>query len=580
MSWMASFVSAIRTGRSSRARLLFGMPISISQIRFRCRFDAAYKRSLAAGIVTALLGGCSSGSSSTRVEPQRAQHIVIDGSLDDWTSPMVAVPSSEMRSPSADSAGAAISAIGEFADPRYLYLRLALPRVVSLYGLTSTLSIDIDADNNTTTGADGDGLAGTDFAIDLSPTINGRVSEGAAVRVMHAGSVAKTVDTYGLDFVLLPTYATQNAELRIARGRRIDPAAAPVFSGNAYRVQVAVHDASGAVRYRTPVVTGTLPPLDTSVAVPTTDPLARAPNTAFRALVWNVANEGLRDRPEHFRRIIAAIDPDLLVLDEVGGVVGREGTGRFLASIDEGRSRPQWQYTYGGGGGYQRTVIAARTSVTEFPEFSFIPFPDSVTKRIVAAIPEANRARQHANIDSGVATGGALVLLNGKRVAVFGVDLQSAGNRLGSWQEMRRQDETRIIRDRAIAAINRHGPVDAVIAAGDHNLVGTRTPLEIMGEIGTGVLDHRRLAVATNLVQLDGATAATWEGSGGQFPPGRLDWFSYSPSSLEVAGGFIFDVADLAPRWQAFHHLESDDSKKSSDHRPVVVDVRWRNGTR
>jgi hypothetical protein len=78
------------------------------------------------------------------------------------------------------------------------------------------------------------------------------------------------------------------------------------------------------------------------------------------------------------------------------------------------------------------------------------------------------------------------------------------------------------------------------------------------------------------LLQLDLATAATWDGSGGQFPPGRLDWFSYSAASLEVLGGFVFDVADLGERWRLAHHLADDDSKKSSDHRPVVVDVRWR----
>ena len=487
----------------------------------------------------------------------------------------VSRPASATASVGTEPGSADITTVTERSDSHYVYMRLDLARTTGLYGLPATVSIDIDSDGNGATGADGDGLAGTDFAIDLSPMVNGHVTEGATVRVMHGGSVVRTTDTYGIDFVMLPTYASLHPEFRIARGRSIDPAGTPIFSGNSYRAQVVVHDATGAVRYRLPAFSAALPPLDTVMRVPAADPLARRPETQFRLLQWNVANEGLRDRPDHFRRIIAAIDPDLLILDEVGGVIGNEGVGKFLASLDSGRKgRPVWRYTYGGGGGYQRTVIATRTSVTEYPEFKFIPFPDSVTQRLVAAMPEAARAKQRANIDSGVATGGAVVSLGGKRLAVFGVDLQSAGNSPTSWQEQRRRAETRIIRDQALAAIRAHGAVDGIIAAGDHNLVSTREPLETMSEIGAG-FDGASLIVAEPL-QLDSATAATWEGSGGRFPPGRLDWVSFTGASLEALGGFVFDAGDLAPRWQAFHHLQADNSKKSSDHRPVVVDLRWK----
>jgi endonuclease/exonuclease/phosphatase family metal-dependent hydrolase len=512
-----------------------------------------------------------------KINPHATDRVIIDGASGDWGPAAHAVRRPldlTAAAASAATSAAEIMAVTERQDAHYVYLRIDLARAMSLYGLSGTVSIEIDGDADEATGADIDGLRGTDFAIDLSPLVNGRVVEGAALRIIRNGAVVKTTDTYSLDFVLLPTYAAQRAELRIARGRVLDAGMAPMLAGSSYRAQVAVHDSTGALRYRVPTFRAELAPLDTARAMMMTDPLARAPDTQFRALVWNVANEGIRDRPEHFRRIIAAIDPDLLILDEVGGVIGRDGAGRFLASLDSGRkARAPWSYTYGGGGGYQRTVIAARTSVTEYPEFKFIPFPDSVARRVVAAIPAAGQAKQRANIDSGVATGGALVTLAGKRVAVFGVDLQSAGNASNSWQEMRRQAEARLIRDQAMAAIGAHGPIDGVIAAGDHNLVGTREPLTILSEIG-GAFDGSSLVVAEPL-QLDSATAATWEGGGGRFPPGRLDWFSFSGSTMEAVGGFVFDVADLTERWRTAHKLEPDDSRKSSDHRPVVVDLRW-----
>jgi endonuclease/exonuclease/phosphatase family metal-dependent hydrolase len=540
----------------------------------------------AAVVALAAVGGCSRvrspdaamphvSSHGRVIDPHATDRVIIDGASGDWgTTAHVVRRPPDIGARPADNPSADVLAVTERQDAHYVYLRLDLARAVSLYGLAGTLSIDVDADADSTTGAEIDGLAGTDFVIDLSPTLNGRHVEGAALRIARDGRVVKTTDLYPLDFVMLPSYAALSFELRMARGRKLDSSSAPVFAGTAYRAQVAMHTEAGALQYRLPVFTAELTPLDTTPRMHPTDPLARAPNTEFRALVWNVANEGLRDRPERFRRIIAAIDPDLLILDEVGGVVGAEGVRRFLASIDSGgRARGAWNFTYGGGGGYQRTVIATRTGVAEFPEFSFVRFPDAVATRLLAAVPAAMRERQRASLNDGVATGGAIVTIAGKRVAVFGVDLQSAGNALGSWQELRRQAEARIIRDEAMAAIRAHGPVDGVIVAGDHNLVASREPLTILSEIG-GAFDGASL-VPVEPLQLDSATAATWDGGDGPFPPGRLDWFAVSGGTLEAVGGFVFDVADLGDRWRAAHRLERDDSRKSSDHRPVVVDLRW-----
>jgi endonuclease/exonuclease/phosphatase family metal-dependent hydrolase len=514
------------------------------------------------------------GSASPTAQSSR---VVIDGLFGDWSAASYVARREATPEPSTSASfvsNADVVAVAQQTDAHYVYLRLDLARAAALYGLHGTVSLEFDADDSASTGAVVDGLPGTDFSIDLSPTVNGHPAEGASVRVMRNGANVRKTDSYALDFVLLPTYASRASEMRIARGRRLDSASAPIFAGRGYRAQVVVHDSTGAVRYRLPSFAAPLGAMDTTQRVAATDPLARAPTTQLRVLVWNVANEGIRDRAERFRRILAAVDADLLVLDEVGGVVGREGTGQFLASIDSGRTREPWRFTYGGGGGYQRTVIAARTDVTELPEFQRIAFSDSMTARLLAAVPAATRERQRNSLRDGLATGGAIVSMNGKRLAVFGVDLQSAGNAPDSWQELRRQAEASMVRDVARSAIKAHGPVDAVIAAGDHNLVATWRPLTTLGEIGIAV-GRRPLSVA-EVLQLDGATAATWDGNGGQFPPGRLDWLSYSDATLQVLGGFVFDVADLGERWRVAHHLEPDDSRKSSDHRPVVVDLRWR----
>jgi exonuclease III len=411
-----------------------------------------------------------------------------------------------------------------------------------------------------------------DFALDFSPMGDaGRLQDGAFIRVG-----TKRGDTYPLDFVMLPTYRAQRVEMRVARGRKLDDTLPATFTGPSYHARIALRDPSGTLVRTTASFTASLgPAAPLTTADAPSDPLARTAGTAFRVLEWNVANEGIKARPDHFRRVMIANDPDVLILNEVGGVIGADGVREFLATITSARSSTPWQFTYGGGGGYQRTVIAARGTVTEFPEFKFINFPENEIATWFSGVPTATQDRERNSIRNGVATGGATVTIDGKRLAVFGVDLQSAGNRLGAWQEARRQAEARIVRDLASRMIRERGPFDAVLLGGDHNLVGTREPLTIDQE--TGRAFNGRLLDAAELLQLDHATAATWDGSTGPFPPGRLDWFTYSGARLEVAGGYVFDVGDLSDHWRTVHGLQADDSKKSSDHRPLVVDLKWRN---
>lgn len=544
-------------------------------LRLQVVFTMPIRSILARQVGPALLltlGACSR-STSVSAAPARAAgpDVVLDGEFGEWsTTPIVARRDGPMS-----AAGADPLAVRARSDGQFVYLEIDFARPINLLGLTGTFSIDVDADADDATGTSIAGLAGTDFTLDFSPTnASGRVGEGVAVRSIGRSGAVKLVDSYGLDFVVQPSHESQHVELRMARARLLgDSTAARTFSNSTYRAQLVAHDASGKVTSRLPAFTATLAPLaSATVAAEPRDPLARAPGTRFRALVWNVANEGILERPERFRHVLDAIDPDLIVFNETAGKAGRERVGQFLATV--GRKRGPWNYTYGGGGGYQRTVIASRAPVSELPEFRFIPFTDAMTTPWMSLVPPERVQRERDSLAIGLATGGAIVSIDGRRLAVFGVDLQSAGNRRGSWQDVRRVIEAQTIRDLATAAIKAHGPIDAVIQAGDHNLIGTREPLTFLQQIGVG-FDGQPLTAA-RLLQLDGATAVTWDGSGGQFPPGHLDWFNYTASRLEVLGGFVFDASDLDARWQKAHGVTPEDSRYSSDHRPLVIDLRFR----
>jgi endonuclease/exonuclease/phosphatase family metal-dependent hydrolase len=509
-----------------------------------------------------------SRSASISADPSPPS-VVIDGVFDDWRdAPLVA---------STNDSRATITAVRARQDANAIYLQLTLGHAANLIGLDSTIALSFDADGVESTGDTMAGLAGAEFEIDLSPSnAAGRVAEGVVVRTPGARDSARLPDAYTIGLVTQPTTRSRVFELRLSRGRRLDSTkTATVFTSDSYRARISIR--SGGVEIEAlPVFTAPLPAFVMPQAPDrATDPLARASGSDLRVLQWNVANEGIGARPDRFRRILAAIDPDILLLDEVGGSIGAEGVAKFLASIDSGAHRRPWQFTYGGGGGYQRTVVASRNDVVELPSFRRIAFPDSIANAIFARVPEAGRARVRSSLDDGVATGSAVVSIGGRRVMLVGVDLQSAGNHPNSWQEARRVAEVHIIRGLAEQALRTSVKVDGVIAGGDFNLVSTRDPLDSLAALGRA-FDGRPLTIANEVRQLDGSSTVTWDAGSGPFPPGRLDWLTYSGRTLELRGGFVFDARDLSERWRAAHGLEPDDSPRSSDHLPVVLDLQWR----
>ena len=108
---------------------------------------------------------------------------------------------------------------------------------------------------------------------------------------------------------------------------------------------------------------------------------------------------------------------------------------------------------------------------------------------------------------------------------------------------------------------------------GDLNLVGGYRPLEIL-ETGLDV-DGSSLVVAAPR-QLDGRSNATWSDVEQPFVPGRLDYLLYGDRSLEEAGSFVLQAADVDERWRAEHGFAADATEAVSDHFPVVLDLRWR----
>jgi endonuclease/exonuclease/phosphatase (EEP) superfamily protein YafD len=126
---------------------------------------------------------------------------------------------------------------------------------------------------------------------------------------------------------------------------------------------------------------------------------------------------------------------------------------------------------------------------------------------------------------------------------------------------------------RVVRQVISRSPVDAIVLAGDFNLVSTAIPLVLM----TGPYNppHSGL-IAAELYHQDGLATWTWDGRGTPFPSRALDYQLYSPGALSVKEGFILDTEYWSAEQLARHDLSQDTTNTLSRHRPLVVEYSWR----
>jgi len=300
------------------------------------------------------------------------------------------------------------------------------------------------------------------------------------------------------------------------------------------------------------------------------DPLARAPGTAFRVLSWNVDRTAhIRDR-DAFRALVGAVDPDLFLLSEVADTTSAAQVRAALRGL-RGPADTVWHVAFGRGGGYQRSVTAARVPVAVAPAFDSIPYPAEDRDRLLALVADSSRPAARAALDVGVATNASVVMVAGRRVLVVVADLQCCGSSTDGWQEQRRRVEARILH-RAIRTTLARGRVDAVVVGADLNLVTGGAPLDTLLQ----PLDRRQGALAATAPKhVTGSQDWTWRGVDSPFPPSRLDYVLYSARTLVVRRAFVLETEDLHADELGRRGLEAGSSQRLSDHRPVIADFAW-----
>ncbi len=271
-----------------------------------------------------------------------------------------------------------------------------------------------------------------------------------------------------------------------------------------------------------------------SKASPEADPNSFSFNKEgdFRVVCWNVHFGSLLEKKELASRMLKALEPDVLLLQELDGDDTTEELTKFL----EEALSSTW-------------IVRSNESSGEKPQ-----------RRLKCAIATSTPSLQSFQIgEPPLKAIGAITSFEEKPINFVSLHLRCCGGP-NSEAEHQRQEEARAI----------HNTIDNMqsprfVIAGDWNLVGTTKPLEIVkGEMFQSV----------EAFQPDGRVMATWSDATSSFTPGRLDWMLYSPQFLQVQKCFVLDSADLDRDTLNAHHLQSDDTANFSDHLPLVADFK------
>jgi len=475
-------------------------------------------------------------------------HRVIDGRFDDWTNTPVLVDPVDAD----DTSPVDIREIYATSDRDYVYLRMNLTREVNLQHLDGNLHLAIDADGDPETGRSAFGVAGAEVVVQFTPPATRRNRQsGMGVSVLSTTYMprpddpnARELNGYDLGVVFAPTYAGTEFEVRLERGVQL-PRTAPILQGDHATARLQFNRASGQVLDETDAFRIDLRDGDTATER-TDDPLARSEG-AFRVMSWNGERGALFRESEVFARVMKAINPDIVLLQELSSrSTPRELETFFNTALPAGTDR-EWT---GQGGGNLRTAVVTRLPITGIEVLDRVPY-ESTPDRTLRLV-------------------GGIVEVDGRRLLVASTHWKCCGS-IHSREDERRMEEARIMNE-VMKEVARRSNVAGIVAGGDLNLVGSRTPMDMLGE---GLdLDRSTLAVAETL-QVDGRDYVTWSDRHQPFVPGRLDYMLYSDSTLKAVRSFGLDTADLQETWRQVHQLELLDTERASDHFPIVVDLEW-----
>ena len=453
----------------------------------------------------------------------RAAHpIVIDGLFDDWQEVPVTITDPEGDYNYDDWAELKIT-----NDDDFIFFKISLHSEKTLLQDWNNFYLYIDADKDSLTGHPFRGM-GAELAWHFGYR-TGQYFEQDGI-----------IDLWQNDITLrqAPTVTSTEFEIAIARGSFVlsDPDSIAVIFSSFYDTGDYMPDSWGGVVYQ----------LDTTVVGPAEPILLE--KTGTRLVTYNTLYTGILepDRQPKFQRIIQALDPDIIALQE----------------------HSEWNEI--------GDIISSW-----FPEdtwYQGYTFRDLV---VLSKYPIINQA----NLISSERTMCAL-LQTDDPINPYLLILNSHFSCCDNDDDRQEQvDElVQVLRE---WRLNDNGPFDLpegtpMFHVGDFNFVGYREQIETVtagniqdeGNYGSDFpLDWDGTAI-TDLFsrQTHKRMAYTWRSDGSSFNPGKLDYVLYTDSNLSILNHFVLNTLAMPDSVLNEWELEAEDTNEASDHLPRIVD--------
>jgi len=268
---------------------------------------------------------------------------------------------------------------------------------------------------------------------------------------------------------------------------------------------------------------------------------------------------------QEFRRVIAALDPDVMCLQEINSSRNPQDVADIFDAV----------LPLGGGAGWQATIGYSNVIVSRYP----------LTMLASDTVPQGQRAQAMALVD----------LPN----AAFSVDLYLINEHYkccgGSNNDNKRQKQSDAVvnwmRDARTPGESIDLPPDTpIIVLGDLNMVGSLGPLDTLlcgnildnGTYGPDSPPDWDTSCDTDLHPLHnvaGPADYTWRDDNSSFNPGRLDYIIFTDTVLTPANRFILNTTTMSAAELSATGLQTFDVVVAPpgdfDHLPLVVDLRF-----
>ena len=457
--------------------------------------------------------------------------INIDGQFHDWDNVGIAYSDMEGDGMSADFGDVKIT-----YDMEFLFIYFNFHNGEYLMQDGNAFHLYIDADNNASTGLDFHGIGA-----ELDWTFGQR--EG----VFYINGGSEIIWQNDLTLRIGPTITSTEFEIAISRE-------SDVLTLNESQVL-----AEGKIMIAEALPNSdTVPNEDGGIyfsigedTVPLADPipLERKHEDDIRIVTYNTWNDGFLDeeRQPHFKRIIQALDPDVIALQE------------------------HWDWD-------------------EIDDIIQSWFPDepwyaSWTHRDMVVLSRFSIIDDASLISSGRTMGALLDTEEelGKNLLIVNSHLSCCANNEDRQQQV---DEFLSVWREWIS--NENGPFNLedetpFVHVGDFNFVGYRQQVETIrigdvvdeNEYGEDFLPDWDNTAVVDLFSrhTHKRMGYTWRSDGSSFNPGKLDYIFYSDATIDTGRHFTLNTLAMEEATLMEYGLEWDDTQEASDHLPRVFDI-------